>query len=195
MFECDIIKSMGRTEKSFAAIHQGLERLLLQSDYESISVSDIIDESKVARSTFYAHYRSKDDVLTELTNHIFEHVFSSNLKKEKEHDFSHSPAFDYRHIVIHTFCHFHEDKALIGAIFRSSASHIFTESLREKSLPLIEAIYSLDPTFMEGAPKEIAIAILQGAFIDLLKSYTTTERQETPEEMAGFFFKIRFPLA
>ena len=186
---------MSKKEKSFAAIHQSLESLLLSEDYENINVSDIIERSKVARSTFYAHYKCKDDVLTELSNHIFEHVFSANLKKEKEHDFSGSPAFDYRHIVIHTFCHFKEDKALIGAIFQSNASHIFMESLRAKSLPLIEAIYAANPPFMPGAPKDIGISILQGAFIDLLKSYTTSDRAETPEQMANFFFDIRFPKA
>ncbi|MCR5491427.1 MAG: TetR/AcrR family transcriptional regulator [Bacilli bacterium] len=184
---------MSKTEKSYAAIHHALEKLMLERDYESINVSDIIAESGVARSTFYAHYKCKDDVLVELSNHIFEHVFSANLKKEKEHDFSNSPAFDYRHIVTHTFCHFVEDKALISAIFRSGASHVFTESLREKSLPLIEAVYSANPPFMPNAPKDIGISILQGAFIDLLKSYVTNDRPETPEQMADFFFAIRFP--
>ncbi len=175
--------------RTYEAIHGALGNLIMEKGYEDISITEIIDRSKVARSTFYAHYKSKDDVLAGLCNHIFEHVFSSNLSKEEGHDFSSVPAFDYRHIVVHTFYHFKEDEELIGAIFKSSASHIFVEALKKEAYPLIEAIYR-SSTFMAGAPEELAKSVLLGAFIDLLRSFTVESRIESAETMADYFFKI-----
>ncbi|MCR5078719.1 MAG: TetR/AcrR family transcriptional regulator [Bacilli bacterium] len=175
--------------KTYNAIHGALETLIKRKGYENISVSDIIAESKVARSTFYAHYKSKDDVLIGLCNHIFEHVFSSNLSKEEGHDFSSVPAFDYRHIVVHTFYHFKEDEELIGAIFQSNASHIFVTALKKEAYPLIEAIYH-SSSFMEGGPEELAKSVMLGAFVDLLRSFTTENRKESAETMADYFFKV-----
>jgi AcrR family transcriptional regulator len=37
--------------------------LILRKGYEAITVQDIIDEADVARSTFYAHYTGKEDLL------------------------------------------------------------------------------------------------------------------------------------
>ncbi|MBQ4255607.1 MAG: TetR/AcrR family transcriptional regulator, partial [Bacilli bacterium] len=178
-------------EKTYANVHNALETLIMEKGYENISVSEIISRSGVARSTFYAHYKCKDDVLIGLCDHIFEHVFSSNLSKEKGHDFSSVPAFDYRHIVVHTFYHFKEDEELIGAIFSSSASHIFVEALKKKAYPLIEAIY-LSSSFMEGAPKEVAVSVLLNSFISLLSAFTTSERKESAENMADYFFKLAY---
>ena len=184
-----------KEEKSREAINRALERLIQRQDYSSISVSDIITESGVARSTFYSHYKSKDDVLVGIVNHIFTHVFSNHLSSEKRHDFSSSPAFAYRDIVIHTFCHFGEDRDLIRAIFTSSASHLFAETLNKVATPLMEAVYAMSPAFAPSVPKEVGVSILLGAFVGLLKNYIVEDRKETPEEMAQYFFSIRFPNA
>ncbi len=181
-----------KEEKTFQAVASALESLILEKDYAEITVSDIIEKAGVARSTFYQHFKKKDDVLFGLANHIFAHVFSPHLHKEEGHDFSSSPSFDYKHIVIHTFCHFDEDRALMKAIFDSSASHIFTASLRKQAMPLIEAVYALSPAYLPSVPKDIAISILLGSFIDLLKSFVVEQRKESAEEMAEYFFRLRF---
>src|SRR3990170_6343522 len=49
-----------RTQK---ALHGALMSLLLRKGYEAITVQDIIDEADVGRSTFYAHYTGKEDLL------------------------------------------------------------------------------------------------------------------------------------
>ena len=55
-----------KEEKTNELILAALERLLEKKSYTDISVSDIILESTVSRSTFYTHYKKKDDVLNEL---------------------------------------------------------------------------------------------------------------------------------
>lgn len=52
-----------RVRRTRAALHRALIELMLSRPYARITVRDIIDRADVGRSTFYAHYRDKDDLL------------------------------------------------------------------------------------------------------------------------------------
>jgi AcrR family transcriptional regulator len=49
-----------RTQK---LLRQALFALMGEKDYESITVQDILEKADVGRSTFYVHFRNKDDLL------------------------------------------------------------------------------------------------------------------------------------
>lgn len=56
----NIDRRAARTRK---ALHTALMSLVQRKGYEEITVQDIIDEADVGRSTFYAHYTGKEDLL------------------------------------------------------------------------------------------------------------------------------------
>jgi AcrR family transcriptional regulator len=49
-----------RTRKS---LHEALLALSLEKDYDTITVQELLDRADVGRSTFYAHFQSKDELL------------------------------------------------------------------------------------------------------------------------------------
>lgn len=49
-----------RTRKS---LHHAMLSLILRKGYDAITVQDLLDEADVGRSTFYAHYTGKEDLL------------------------------------------------------------------------------------------------------------------------------------
>jgi hypothetical protein len=49
-----------RTKKSLA---DALKQLILEKDYDSITIQDTIDRANVGRSTFYSHYEGKEQLL------------------------------------------------------------------------------------------------------------------------------------
>ena len=59
-----------RIPRTRAMLQHALTSLILQKGYEAITIQDICDEANVGRSTFYAHYTSKDD----LKRSGFEHL-------------------------------------------------------------------------------------------------------------------------
>src|SRR5512133_339484 len=52
-----------RTQRTQQALMDALLDLLKAKHYDAISVKDIIESANVGRSTFYAHYQTKDDLL------------------------------------------------------------------------------------------------------------------------------------
>ncbi|MFC4372648.1 TetR/AcrR family transcriptional regulator [Nocardia halotolerans] len=52
-----------RVRRTRDNLHRALIELMIERDYDRVTVSDIIDRADVGRSTFYAHYRDKDDLL------------------------------------------------------------------------------------------------------------------------------------
>jgi AcrR family transcriptional regulator len=52
-----------RVRRTQELLHQSLIALILEKGYGRITVQDILDRADVGRSTFYAHYQGKDDLL------------------------------------------------------------------------------------------------------------------------------------
>lgn len=52
-----------RVARTRATLHQTLMSLILKQGYEAITIRDICDAANVGRSTFYAHYASKEDLM------------------------------------------------------------------------------------------------------------------------------------
>ncbi|MDU7944150.1 MAG: TetR/AcrR family transcriptional regulator, partial [Streptococcus salivarius] len=61
-----------RITKTRKAIYNAFLQLLNQKDYEAITVQEIIDLADVGRSTFYSHYESKELLLDELCQKLFQ---------------------------------------------------------------------------------------------------------------------------
>ena len=52
-----------RVRRTQHALVQALVELVLEKRYDSITIQDLLDRADVGRSTFYSHFRGKDDLL------------------------------------------------------------------------------------------------------------------------------------
>lgn len=52
-----------RTQRTRELLLDGMYRLALEKDFRDISVQELLSHTGVARSTFYAHFRDKEDLL------------------------------------------------------------------------------------------------------------------------------------
>lgn len=63
-----------RIQKTRAALHEALISLMRERPYESIQVKNILDRANVGRSTFYMHFRDKDELLAGGLQHLREYL-------------------------------------------------------------------------------------------------------------------------
>lgn len=61
-----------RVEKTRRAIHRAFEELLMEKDYDRITVKELCEHAMINRKTFYSHYAYLDDLMEEYISEIAE---------------------------------------------------------------------------------------------------------------------------
>src|SRR5262245_26880138 len=82
---------------------------MLEQRYDAITVRDIIDRANVGRSTFYAHYLDKDDLLVSDFTRVLD-ALSQHIEQRGEQDLHAPPSLEY--FFHHVQTHQHLYKAL-----------------------------------------------------------------------------------
>src|SRR3990172_810944 len=59
-----------RVERTRKLLHEALMALIQEKGYEKITVQDILDKANLGRSTFYSHYRHKDELFLSGFDHL-----------------------------------------------------------------------------------------------------------------------------
>ncbi|MBS1606847.1 MAG: TetR family transcriptional regulator [Bacteroidetes bacterium] len=102
-----------RTQKTKRHLAEALKHLILEKGYDAITVQDIIDKADVGRSTFYAHYEGKDQLL----------VGNINFQQE----LANHPTINLSYLFQHT----RENLPLVRALFGTRGMDIITNHFTE----------------------------------------------------------------
>ena len=176
-----------RLYKTNKKILIAFKNLLKTHDYSEIIIEDIIQEAKIVRSTFYRHYKTKNDVLDSVCKDIFDHVFSHALQEEKSHDFSKSSILDYKHYITHIFYHLDDENELLHAILNSEAKSFFIDSLKKEFKPF--ANICLKNKFFNNSklPEKLMLESILANFILVINYWDQTNFSNSPEMLTEYF--------
>lgn len=172
-----------RQKRTRQAVFQAFTRLLERKSYSNISVQEIIDEADIGRSTFYAHFETKDALLKALCTEIFDHVFSDHLTCEHSHDFS-GAGQDIRSEITHILYHLQDSRGYIRGILSRESGEIFMQYFKEH----LADVFGGE---LEKYPSEVPKAYMLN---HIICDYAETVRwwmkhpDYSPEEISGFFF-------
>ena len=179
-----------RILKTKAAVYSSLADLLLEKDFDALSVEDILERSGVSRSTFYAHFKTKGDVLDSISRNIFDHVFSHGLSKEHSHDFSAASIFEYETFFVHILYHLKDEEKLIHAILLSSCKQRFFKDLRAKMTSLVHHCIHDGLFPRKDVPEDYQVRSIVESFLSLVEYWFATNLSESPEKTASYFIEI-----
>lgn len=172
-----------RQRKTRAAIFMALQTLLERKSYSAITVQDIIDEADIGRSTFYAHFETKDDLLQNLCLDIFRHVFTDLLPQEED-------TLDLRNLELklgHILYHLKENHVNIRSILSTDGDGLFMEFFKQHLTQLFSRYTALFP---QEIPTDFLIHHLAGSFAETVKWWVTQDMAYAPERVAHFYMTV-----
>lgn len=181
-----------RQQKTRAAIFNALSSLLKEKNYNHISVQNISDRANIGRSTFYAHFETKDDLLTALCHDIFSHVFAKSLDTEHTHDFSENHTNIYA-LMTHILYHIRDNKDIpdiinceSGELFLKIFKKYFNDFYTAKVFSDIKGKnFTVPYSFIENH--------ISGSFINMIQWWINNGMAETPEELTEYFKAVTEP--
>ncbi len=172
-----------RQRRTRSLIFTAFSALLERKSYTSMTVQDIIDEADIGRSTFYAHFETKDELLKALCNDIFDHVFSAEIMSEEHHDFSHHSSFRDR--ITHILYHLQEKQQSIRGLFNGECGEIFLRYLKE----YLYQVFNEHITIKDDVPHDYALDLAVSSFAETVRWWLKGHSDYTPEQMTAYFFR------
>ena len=166
-----------RQKKNRQAIYQALEILLEKKSYASITVQEIINEADIGRSTFYAHFETKDELLRTICTEIFDHVETTVSSSHQSLEGA----------LAHLFWHLRETRPALKGILSSESASLFLQYFREYLIRFL-------PDYLASPQGQVPDAyILNHAVNGLAESvrwWLTENDSYTPEDMAAFWIQV-----
>src|SRR4051812_19050846 len=125
-----------RTERTRRHLQSTLHALLENRDYADITVEAICHHGKVGRSTFYTHFRGKDDLKRSALEHLRQELIAAQLSAR-----AHVPTLPFafsRALFEHAKAHLRDYRSLVhgpgGRIVLSKIKDIVSELVRTELL-------------------------------------------------------------
>ena len=162
-----------RVKRTQDAIVEALFALAIEKGYEHVSVKDIVDRANVGRTTFYAHYNDKDDLLNSVLGMLFASI-SDMLSLEDTADISPARAL-FEHVDSHEHLQRAFDFELISAKFQREVVFIVQRQLAKRTRTT------------DKRRLEMKAEVISGGLIASLKWWLKAGKPYSAKEMAEMF--------
>ena len=181
-------KTDRRSLRTRRSLSTALVELMLHKRYDAITVQDIIDRANVGRSTFYAHYLDKDDLLISDFIHVLD-ALSEHMRQHKPEELGKPPSLTlfFEHVQAH--------RQLYKALVRGGGIELLYKKGHERLRHNIEQhLGELVPVGQTPAvPLPLIADYLAGSILHLLKWWLEHETPYTPAQLNGLFEQLVMP--
>lgn len=175
-----------RQQKSRKLIFEAFSILLSKKSYNRITVQEIIDLANIGRSTFYAHFETKDELLNSMCNEIFGHIFSEVLSAEKNHDFSNgNNTLSAR--LTHLLYHLKEQQTSIISLLSGESSDIFMHYFK---VYLKQLFWEYELTSDLYIPKDFIVNHYVSSFAEAVKWWVNENMNSEPEKIVEYYVAL-----
>jgi AcrR family transcriptional regulator len=181
-------KTDRRIQRTQEALRNALVELILEKGYPKITVQNIIDRANVGRSTFYAHFLDKDDLLVSGF-----HAWVFDLSRTVE---DHAQIQSDRHII-HSqdfFAHADHHRDLYRAMLESGGGDLILKIGQEHIQQQIEVhLHELIGKQEFPIPLPFITHYLAGALLSLIKWWVEEDIPFNATQMDAMFQAMAMP--
>ncbi len=160
-----MLKTDRRTDRTRRDLLAAFRDELLERGFERMTVSDVIARAGVGRSTFYEHYRNKDDILRESFAPIAA-VLAGAVSESGP-----SPA------LVHVVAHLRENRRLTGTLLAATSREVIVSCLAD----LIEDRLPAQTTL----PGSLLARFVAGAQFALVEAWLDEKPPSSPAVVAA----------
>lgn len=183
-----------RQQKTRAAIFSAFSSLLSEKSFSKITVQEIIDRANVGRTTFYAHFETKEDLLKELCEELFGHIIGSAMDRTHTHGLysdGNAPESVFWHLLQHLQ---ENDKNIIG-LLSCESSEIFLRYFKSSLNSLIQTQFvNQNRTTNLHIPPDFLINHISGSFVEMVLWWIKGRMKQTPAELDHYFRAVIEPI-
>lgn len=174
-----------RQQKTKAAIYVAFSQLLSKYNYNKITVQDIIDIANIGRTTFYAHFETKDDLLKALCEDLFAHILASTQDGHRVE----TPHSAFCHLLKHL----EADHNLL-TLLSSENNAIFLNYFKESLSELMKSQFNLENRDDLKLPVDFLYNHISSSFVEMVRWWLKGNLKTTPEELDRYFHTIIDPI-
>jgi len=171
-----------RVQRTRRLLQDALVATVIEKGYEAATVQDIIDRADVGRSTFYAHFIDKDDLLMAILADLEMPGLDPSSWKPDD------PAFGW---TLARFRHFGSVKRLFKAVASSQSGSVARrettarlEKLAQAELSRLKAARKLDAFRLETI-----VRFVVGTFIGFMDWWMREENEHLPAEQVDHAYR------
>ena len=171
-----------RQKKTRKGIYEAFEQLMIEEHYQEITVAQIIERADIGRSTFYAHFETKDNLLDQMCNEMFDHIFEG----VNEHCVTHADLrdTDLQGVLAHLLYHLRDThKAVCGKLLSEGEPH-FTTYFDNELKVLFERKMDLAAVAL---PHDLLLSLWTSSFREAITWWFAAGTQAAPEQLAQWF--------
>jgi AcrR family transcriptional regulator len=168
-----------RSQRTRHLLSAAFVGLLKEKGYNAITISDIIERADIGRSTFYSHYRDKDDLFVNELDRVIE-LLSHRIPNQEDMLFFPS---------LGLFRHVGEEYELYKALLWTPGIDLLIKHLQTSLSHRIEqGLQKSGSDFDVSLP--ILAGFIAGSFLNLLKWWLENKMVYSAEEMDSIFKKL-----
>jgi AcrR family transcriptional regulator len=178
-----------RVRRTRDLLRRALLSLIQEKGYDRITVQDILDRADIGRSTFYAHYRDKDDLLRAGFEDIGAALAAERDRADRRPG-GKAELLEPMHVV---FDHVGRHRQFWGPLSRKGGANLVTRILHQSVSDLVRAhLRSRIPeTQADQTRLEPAIQFVTGACMGLLIWWLENDTVPyTAEEIHAIFRRL-----
>ena len=183
-----------RQKKTRDAIFSAFAELLSQKHYNQISVQEIIDAANVGRTTFYAHFETKDYLLKSLCEELFGHIIDTAMGLPHGH-YHYSCGNKTDSVFLHLVRHLQENDRNILELLSSENNEIFMKYFKTNLRTLIVTQYA-EKGLLKSAtlPEGYLVNHIASSFVETIDWWVSRGMKETPETITEYFLSVIEPV-
>ena len=180
-----------RVQKTRNLLRIALASLVQEMDYDAISVKQILDRANVGRSTFYMHYRDKDELLVsgmlDLLREVQVPPTASKLDRHGEIIAFSLPVFE------HVEKQLSMRRSKMGSKGRATLHEQLQTILGEMIEDRIKAAFSAHRKPGKGIPPDLLASFVASTFVLVLNWWVEGDKPPSAQEANSIFQALVVP--